>query len=366
MKFSDKYIQSLRPTEKRRYIREQHGFAIRVQPSGLRTFFYIFELAGKRQHINLGDYPDVTLAEARLKFQEVYSQVAKGTPPEPKEAPMHFKDFANKYLLWSEQNHSPAWHKTIKLSLVNDVLPVLGNKTLLSIRRRDAIDLLEQVAHRAPGQSANVQKAARGVFEYALQREYCEHNPFTKLSKVVPDLVPTKRDRVLTESEIRTLWWTLDDSACSNALRLILLTAQRPGEVAGMRRNEIEGCVWVIPKERAEKGQGAHSVPLLQYAARIIQDQPGDIFEVKRNSLSQVLSRAKYHGLKRFTPHDLRRTARTLMAKLGIPEEHAEAVLNHTKRGMVRVYNQYQYLEEKRAALFQLQQEVIRLVNRID
>jgi integrase len=210
----------------------------------------------------------------------------------------------------------------------------------------------------------NVHKALRGVFDHALQREYLEFNPSLGLTKVIPDLKLKSRDRVLTEAEIKHVWHSLDESVVSRALKLILVTAQRPGEVAGLHRNEIENSVWTIPKERAEKGRGDHVVPLTKTALELIGAYEGPIFDVKRNSLSQVLSRdKKYFDLLRWTPHDLRRTARTFMAKIGVPEEHAEAILNHAKQGMKKVYNKYEYQEEKKAALLKWEAELLRIVS---
>jgi len=387
MKFTDKYIQNLKPEgtplPKRYYVRENHGFAVRVQPSGLKTFFFIYTKDGKRHHHNLGEYPTVTLAEARTKYNTAYNRVKAGQEPEVQSKPeaalepqedtsMHFQEFSDQFLKWSKKNHSDSWYKTNKLSLDNDVLPHWGTLNIDTIRRRDCIELLERVSHRSAGQVSNVHKAMRGVFDYALQRDYIGANPALKLTKVVPDLKNIPRDRTLSEKELKTIWKALEDTPAHRALKLILICAQRPGEVAGLHKNEIEGTTWTIPKERAEKGKGEHIVHLTKTALKLIGDIPegeedsegdtGLLFDVKRNSLSQVVSRAKYFNIPRWTPHDLRRTARTLMAKLGVLEEHAEAVLNHTKRGMVKVYNKYEYQEEKRTALIKLEAEVLRII----
>jgi len=370
--WTDKYIQNLRPTDKKYYDREGRGFTIRVMPSGVKTFLYVYTINGKRQELNLGNYPHTKLSDARNEYSAAYTLVSKDIDPKEhnkaiKEAQdnkenITFKYFADLYLEFSKQHHVDSWHKTNRLSLNNDVLPFWSSRDITSISKRDCIELLERVAQRSKGQVCNVHKAARGVFEYALQRERIEFNPMIKLSKVVPALKETHRDRVLTEQEIRHVWQTLDNTPTSRAIKLILVTAQRPGEVAGLHRNEIAGDTWALPKERAEKGRGEHITHLTETALGLIGDTTDMVFDVKRNSLSQVVSRAKYYGLPRWTPHDLRRTARTLMAKIGIIDEHAEAVLAHCKQGIKKVYNKYEYQEEKKTALLKWETELLRIL----
>lgn len=389
MQFTDKFIQNLKPTDKKVYVRETRGFCLRIMPSGVKTFLYLYTINGKRQELNLGNYPYVKLTDAREAYNDAYKLVNKGIDPkeynkaieEAKERARYttFEHFSTEYMKHSKEHHALAWHKTLDLSLKNDVLPAWQDRDITEIKRRDVIALLETVAKRSPGQAANVHKAVRGVFDYALQREHIEFNPAIGLSKAVPALKGNSRDRILTDQEIKTIWHTLDDSPISKALKLILVTAQRPGEVAGMHINEIEvgvnkplcatcrGCgLWTIPQERAEKGKGDHLVYLTPTALELMRElqecSDGLIFDVKRNSLSQVVSRSKYYNLPRWTPHDLRRTARTLMARIGVIDEHAEAVLAHSKPGIKKVYNRYEYQEEKKAALLKWEAELLRIV----
>lgn len=388
MQFTDRYIQSLKQQDKKFYRREARGFTIRVMPSGVKTFLCVYTINGKRSELNLGNYPHTKLSEARQKYQDAYTLVSKGIDPKEhnkaieeakdKEESSTFKHFCTEYMKYSKQHHSLAWHKTLDMSLKNDVLTVWGDKDIKDIRRRDVITLLETVSKRSSGQAANVHKAVRGVFDYALEREYIEYNPALKLTKVVPVLKGNSRSRVLDEQEIKFIWNILDDTPASKAIRLILVTAQRPGEVAGLVLQEIKvgvdnplcakcrGCgTWTIPQERAEKGKGDHLVYMTKTALELTKNEltESSIFNVKRNSLSQVISRAKYFDLPRWTPHDLRRTVRTHMAKIGISDEHAEAVLAHCKRGVVKVYNRHDYEDEKKSALLKWEAELLRILS---
>lgn len=383
--FTDKYIKNLKSKDKQYRVWESRGFGVRVLPSGTKSFVYRFTVGGKKQELSLGVYPEVSLQTAHELHQVALSKHKNGIDPrhkEPTKEMQTFKHFSELYLTeYSKVHHSDSWHKTIKLSLKNDVLKSWGDKDIKDIKRADGIELLATVAKRAPGQAANVHKAARGVLDYALQRGCLDYNVLLGMSKPIPALRPKSRDRVLTEAEIKHVWQVLGDSSIGRSLKLILVTAQRPGEVAGLHTQEIQagegkplcktcrGCknYWTIPQERAEKGKGDHIVYLTSTAVdltRNIEDTDGLVFDIKRNSLSQYLSRDRnYLDLPRWTPHDLRRTARTFMAKIGIINEHAEAVIAHKKPGITAVYNKYDYQDEKRAALIKWEAELLRIVS---
>jgi integrase len=385
-RFSDKYIQSIKPEAKKKLIREGRGFTLQVMPSGVKTFLYIYTFNGERKNVYLGKYPFVTLAEARVKYNEAYNKVQAGANPgeehkkeqkTAEEDPASFGYFATQYMKWSSMNHALAWFKTVRLSLKNDVLPAWRNRPIAEIRRRDAIELLERVAARAPGQAKNVHKVARAVFEYAIECDYLEANPMLKLSRIIPALKPVIKKRILSDSEIRHVWHALEDGSGDErtkaAIKLVLVTAQRPGEVAGMHRSQIEGSWWTLESTET-KNEEAHRIYLTPTALKLIGDAEGYIFASDkptdaggprskvRQTLSQHIAIRKYFNLPTWTPHDLRRTARTVMARLGVPEEHAEAILNHKKQGIVKVYNLHQYNNEKKAAMLLWEAELIRII----
>lgn len=378
MKFTDKYIQSLKPREKEYCIRESHGFTIRILPSGSKTFQYIYTIQGKRRRLNLGSYPATTLSEAREKFHEVANLVSKGvdpqTPPPEVVEPAHYTvaRLIEEYLTHLEKSAARNYVKTASLTLKNDVLKNWGERKIESIRRRDAISLVENVATRAKAQALGVLKHTRAMFSYALHRELVDFNPFAGVSAAIPDVAPTSRERVLSDSEIKFVWNTLSEKESVGSqiarasLLLILVTAQRPGEVAGMSKAEVDGEWWTIPKDRA-KNKEEHRVYLSHLARKLLPElicpwyfpSPGLDAPVSRAALSHVLSknpkdkegnatRLQYLGLPRWTPHDLRRTAATKLSELGCPDEVIDAILNHVKKGVIGVYNRNKYEKEKK------------------
>ena len=386
MKFTDRYLQSLKPREKEYCIREGHGFTIRILPSGCKTFQYIYTLLGKRRRHNLGIYPATSLAEAREKYLEAASLVSKGL--DPKELPAGavvaesytVSDLVKDYLIHLGKSAAASYVSTARLTLANDVLPVMGNRLVTEIRRRDAIELIEKVAARAPAQGQGVLKFARAMFTFALHRERGEFNPFAGVSAAVPDISISSRDRVLSDDEIKHVWSNLSSkdgigtAHLRAALMLILVTAQRPGEVVGMSVTEVDGKWWTVPKERA-KNKTENRVYLSPLAIRLLPKTfcqwyfPSPtltapplsipIGPIGRQTLSHILSkspkdkdgkvtRLQYLGLPRWTPHDLRRTAATKLSELGCPDEIIDAILNHVKQGIIGVYNRNRYDAEKK------------------
>jgi integrase len=174
----------------------------------------------------------------------------------------------------------------------------------------------------------------------------------------------TQKDRVLSEDEINVFWHDLEYSTMSNeikrALKLILVTGQRPGEVIGMHSREIDGYWWTIPAHRAKNGKG-HRLYLTDFALELIGEKEGYVFEspkgdkpMENNAVACAVRRSLAEGkltMLAWTPHDLRRTAATQMSILWFSYEIIDAMLNHCKKGVIGIYNRNKYDEEKQAAL---------------
>ncbi|MGE3548993.1 MAG: tyrosine-type recombinase/integrase [Geobacter sp.] len=390
MKFTDKYISSLKPKEKDYRVREGHGFAIRVLPSGVKRFEFIYTVSGKRRIMHLGNYPAVALTEARTKFNEAAALLARGTdpqhqaPPETTAVPpdqLTVTDLYELWVKWSEQHHSAKWANTLKLALGKDILPTYGQRLASDIRRRDAVAILEQKAATAPGQAVNLHKALRGMFQYAVERELVEYNPFSEIRAIrtIPNMKQTARERVLSDDEIKYLWAAIDQGGGSDstqrALKMMLLTGQRNGEVCGMHRREIQigtgkpRCLecercgwWTIPKERRQGNKGGeHRIYLSPQAMQLIGDRKGFIFpgdtdnsSISANSVNHHVRRSvpatgktPYYGLPRWTPHDLRRTCGTGIRRCGGSRDDMDLILGHVAGGVTGVYDRHTGEAEK-------------------
>lgn len=246
----------------------------------------------------------------------------------------------------------------------------MGDRKVKSITRRDAVLLLDNVRDRAKITANRLQTVLVRMFNFAAERGMLDYSPLTGMKKQREKA----RDRVLNNEEIKILWdalnlenMTMDIYRVSKlALKMILLTGQRPGEVCGMTWNEIDGNTWTIPAERM-KSKDAHSVPLSDMALEIIEqariysgDTPFVFASTHKDegaTTTRALSKAIYRhwqeiGInEKFTPHDLRRTLRTRLAEIGIDNVVAERVLAHKLQGLLAVYNRHSYDTEKRQAL---------------
>ena len=419
--FTDMMIRKLKPDVKEIRKSEGNGFTIRVMPSGVKTWLYLYTIYEKRRCLNLGQYPDVSLETARNKFDDARKQVKNGIDPlatmeqekeERRNAPT-VEDICKDYINKHAMKNKKSW-KEDQRALNKEVIPVLGMHKAADIRKRDIILLLEAVVERnSPIMANRLRSLLQKMFNFAVEKDMIEHSPCAGIKQLVKE---TPKERVLDECEIKTLWNVLDDKnlmmsdQTRRALKLILLTAQRPGEVIGMHTREISGKWWTIPTERS-KNKRANRVYLTDTALELIGDTKGKdyifpavkkvdeneveketgsmnekalAFALRRNIKGQSIIKDKVKrrkgteykrgpykavkqpatdnvnriGVEAFTPHDLRRTAATLMAAIKIPFETRERVLNHKLSKMDSTYNQHDYDDEKQVALETLERKL--------
>ena len=211
------------------------------------------------------------------------------------------------------------------------------------------------------------------VFKFGVQRDIIDASPAVGIDRPAKE---KRRDRVLTEKEIKLFWNGLDKASMSEdvriALKLCLVTAQRRAEVAGLRREEIDGDWWTLPKERSKNGR-AHRIPLSPLAKKLIKEASGDdylfpsprqkdakqITPIEPRALTNAVTKnrdreidgRRIWDMPRFSAHDLRRTAATRMAESGVPRFDISKVLNHTDQEVTAVYDRHSYDTEKRQAL---------------
>jgi integrase len=274
-----------------------------------------------------------------------------------------------------------------------------GKRRIQEIARRDLIELLDGIVDEGKPYAANRTLAAiRKLFNWCCERDMLTTSP---CAGVKPPGAETSRDRILSDDEIRWLWKASEGQGYpfGPLAQLLLLTAQRRDEVAGMMARELDvdkpGAVWIIPRDRA-KNDTENLVPLSTAAVEIIEGlpqiagKPGFVFTTTGESHVTGYSRAKHRldremlalarqeaaergadpekvTIPRWTLHDLRRTAASGMARLGQPVHVVEAALNHrsgTIRGVAAVYNRYSYADEKRRALEAWGRFIADLVNR--
>lgn len=394
MSLTDLTLRKITPQKARFEILDDNGLYLRVMPTGRKSWVYRYHFDNRPRRMTLGSYPALSLAEARKKHAEAALKVELGIDPgaslqeekaKLKQAPT-IAQFMTEY--WERELCKKKSGNETKRILEKDVVSVWAGRKVADIKRRDIVLLLDDIELRAPIMRNRVHGAMTRFFNLAAERGIIDDSPCIRIRKITEK----GRSRVLTDDEIKLLWKAIDTDnkkvdmymGTKIALKLILLTGQRPGEVCGMTRKEIEGDLWNIPAERMKGGE-PHSVPItntMMVAIEEAQSVSGDsayIFVSPRSPLyhfkkpekakpkdidspmtAHALSRAisrhwvdmGYTGeAARFRPHDLRRTVRTRLAEIGVSDVVSERVLGHKLQGVLGIYNRHSYDVEKRQAL---------------
>jgi integrase len=392
------------------------GFGLRVAKGGRKTWFVMYRVGGKKVRETLGTLPRIPkIEDARDLARESLRHVQAGQHPveERRRAERRtsearrdtFRSVAEQYIeRYAAKNTRPATWKELERQLKRDVYPKWGERPIGDIMRRDVLDLLDSIADRgAPIQANRTLARLRTLFNWARDRDIIPSNPLDRLKQPAAE---KERSRTLNDDEIRWFWL-----ACNRLgwpfgplCKLLLLTAQRRTEVAGLRWSEIDldARTWTIPRERT-KNDREHLVHLSDLALETIQSLPrftqamsdavGEkgadliftttgmrhvsgyskakasldkhMLEPLRSELSAVESVGQPAGVGEWILHDLRRTAATGMARLNIAPHVVDRILNHvsgTIRGVAAVYNRHAYLDERNAALEAWGRYVERLV----
>jgi integrase len=258
----------------------------------------------------------------------------------------------------------------IERRLRRNVVPIIGTVRLDELRRRDVRNVNDVILRRGRKVEANrVFCDLRAMIRWAVEHEYLDVNPIDGMAKPA---VETARDRTLSDDEIRTLWSNLPEAmprsvSYQRIIQLCLVTSQRVGEVAGIvpaAELDFAAREWRLPGSRV-KNAHTHIVPLSDLAIGILREaiaEAGDgrplFSSVSSQSLAEAILRANKvgrFGIAPWTAHDLRRSALTGMARLGVQPIVLGHVANHrstTRAGVtLAVYQQYAYDKEKRAAL---------------
>jgi len=363
------------------------GLHLRVGNNGHKSWSAVFRIGGRKGRMTLGTYPALSLADARTAALAVIAKAQAGDDPvsERREKEARYGETVEKIgRAWVEQHAKPnnrSWRfQERQLELY--VYPKLGSRAVSSLKRRDVIDLIDEIAmkgreadedanskadekaakRRLGGSTAadNVLRVLRSVLNWAVSKDKLTANPAVG---VRAPQKPKARERTLTDDEIKAVWAgaTALGYPFGTHLLLCLLTGQHRTEVAEMRWEEVQGDTWAIPSSRT-KSKRSHLVPLSPEARAILDACPR--FKEGSFVLSTTLGRRPISGFSKaktesaisigdWRCHDLRRTCATGMARLGVLGEIISRILNHAApSGVTNAhYNHYDYITEKRKAL---------------
>ena len=392
MRLTTQTIKGLRASDRRQEIRDDQsrGLYLLLQPSGVKSWAVRYTINGKVLKKTLGTYPEVGLAEARAEAGRVFDCVRTGTDP---------RDVARIAKAKADASRSNTFGAMTQrfiadcgdLKSVREIEGILRpvitkwrDCPLDGIRRRDVIELIDEVkAARGPYAAGKTLAWVRRAFNWAVGKALIETSPVTQ---VEPPVRIKARERALSDAEIPAAWNVAEAIGYPFGpfVRLLLLTACRRGEIAGLRWSEIDldRSTITIPSERYKTGRTL-VVPLSRMTRQVIDDLPhfteGDfVFSTTGgrrpiSGFSKMMERfdaalakhCKGEGVAPFDfdPHDLRRTVRTNMSALRVPPHIAEACLGHVVTGIQKHYDRWTYLDEKGEAFELWAGKVERLIN---
>jgi len=355
------------------------GLALRVSKQGHKAWCFIFTAPGnsKRARETFGTYPATGLAVARTRAREARALVEAGEDPRTvfnvqaagaMTATALIESFLEKH---ARPNLRTA--AEIERRLRKNVIPRIGNVRLADLHRRDVNRAVDPIVRRGRlAEACRVFEDLRSIMRWAVARGDLDRNPMEGMKKPA---APRTRTRVLNDDEIRQLWNSLPkvlakSKCCQRVIQLCLVTSQRVGEVAGMRRAELDLTrrEWHLPGSRTKNGH-PHCVALADLAIRIITEAltdagnspfvfPSNGGPLPAMAVARTIVRAQERfGIAQWSAHDLRRSAITGMARLGAAPIVLGHIANHrttTKAGVtLGVYAHHDYANETRQALDQ-------------
>jgi integrase len=348
------------------------GLYLAIETTGAKSWVLrCRDRDGRSIRRKLGDVADMTLAAARAAAAKARHQVELQAPvtvqPVAGRRGDRIEDDAVKFLelhMYKKTRASTA--RTAERIFNRLVLPAWSGRTIESIRRRDVIELVEQIAERNGGYMANRTLGHLSKwFNWMVGRDMLDASPVAGCERPFKEKV---RSRTLTDAEVRALWLAAEGDQFGPALRMLVICGARRNEVSLMVWDEIDLStgVWTLPAARAKNGV-EHRIKLPRQALDIIAAQPRRadcpyIFpgRVGRTGLigwdkaKRRLSAKAGVAEAGWRLHDLRRSCAAGMQKLGIAVPVIERALNHksgTFRGIVGTYQTHDYADEVAIAL---------------
>ncbi|MFT3989014.1 tyrosine-type recombinase/integrase [Aestuariivirga sp.] len=403
MALSDSKLRNLRPNGKRFELPDRDGLSIRVSQRGVMSWTVTYrirgagedvgsrrtKLAGKKTRLTLGEYPTMSLADARQEAARIKLQARAGKPirqdadtsPEELTVKELFLRFQNEHIVRRHRANS-----SVAGVLQRHMLPLLANRLISSLRRDDLVVVLESarlprlmkvegknkkavtVTRGGVGAAAHVRKWTVAMFQFAVESGLLASNPFSGVRNRDRQI---SRDRVLSMMELRSVWRaaTAMKYPWGPFFQLLMLTGDRRGEWANAQMHWLDErfSQLEIPSSSYKTGK-THIVPLSHQASHIIRSlpkqehgpfifsttagiRPVSGFSKAKIELDGLVGRISGAAIKPWVVHDLRRSMATHMERLGIEPHVVEVCLGHALKGIASVYRHYSYLPEKRAAL---------------
>lgn len=376
MPLTDSAIKAAKAKEKPYKLSDAHGLHLVINPTGAKLWRLKYRVAGKEKLLSFGAYPVVGLQQARQLRDSARQQLAEGVDPgEHKKATkqaqkaegLTFEVLANEWYAYNAPRWAESSRYKAKLYLENDMIPVIGGKPVKTITRPDLVELVRKVEARGTLNAAGkIRQWLHQIFRYGLAKGAVEHNPATDLDVVAAPPKARRHHPHVPLAELPELLEKLEAGRLSNltrwAIRLLVLTAVRPGELraAPWAEFDLDKSTWTIPRERM-KARRPHVVPLPRQAVSILRQleevtgrytllfpgQQNVDRPMSENTINKALRLIGYEG--RQTGHGFRHLLSTELNGRGYNRDWIERQLAHGDQDEIRdTYNHATYLEQRR------------------
>lgn len=364
------------------------GLYFRKQTAGGASWMLRYRFAGKPRWMTLGNYPDMSLAEARTEARAARVQLDRKLDPMAerrvrmaKEAGRgSFGDLAEQWYEAEIVGHV-AHPGVPRRYLHNHLLPALRHDKADEVTTADILRIVGKVKKEAPTAANDLLRFARRIFDFGVRRRLVTMNPAAGLSpKRDGGGTERPRQRALRRDELASIFKAAEASQSFGqinllALKLLLALLVRKGQLLAAQWKEFDldgatdlGPVWHLPAARGKSHKVDVDIPLVPEVVtwlrtlktfagsspyvfpRLRHDRRIKVPHMGLDTLNSALNSLE-HGIEHFTVHDLRRTARTHLAALGVRKEVAEKCLGHKPKGVEGTYDAHPYFEERRAAM---------------
>lgn len=385
-KLDHQKIKSMKNPESRVSIYDtvETGLALRVTPTGNKSFYYRYQFAGKKRRFTLGKFPAISLAEARERTRKLKTKVNDGVDPQAEKKnrrtapdPTSFKEVSNEFI----DIHLPTLRDKTAYEyeriIEKELTPEFGDQQMKDISRHQILSFLDQVAIKRKSKTGNekgaktmanrIRSVLSRVYSFGIERGLLEANPV--LSIPTRKEGENKRERFYSEKEIKKIWEAFEeeDEPVRSVFKMLMLCGQRKTETSRMKWSDIRGDVWTIPASES-KSKRAHDVPLSRFAMDVLEEikpltgesdfvfespaKKGQPVQWFKRAVDRIQDRSKVED---FRIHDLRRTTATYMAKLNVDRTVLGKILNHKGLAgdgqVTAIYDRHSYMDEKRQAM---------------
>jgi integrase len=336
---------------------QERGLCLQVQPSGYRSFKFVYQYKRKSRWFTIGAADTVSLTYARQEATRLRLEVHHGKDPASKaqtcalNSRNTFAVIAARYVEEHSKRKNKSWRQGSTL-ITRYALPHWADRDASTITRSDVRAMLAPIT--APIMANQVLASTSAIFTWAVKQEILTNNP----CRGVDRNDTASRERVLSDAEVPLFWAAFGNAGIPGlALKVLLLTGQRPGEVTHMRFEHIEGDWWTMPGQPCDgwpgtKNSATHRVYLptrvQDLIAELGTETPGYVFgtipalDVAMREICKALS------VPRVTPRDLRRTHGTTITGLGFGRPAMNRIQNHAEGGIASVYDRFEYAEENK------------------